>query len=691
MNIKIINLAKQLKFFIFVLLISTCGGEENIEVENLPSSTTTTKVVVETTTSTTILDYLEVENCVSDDNTNLNLEKNIEAQKFLNRYGFNAGEEDGYFGNQSIEALRKFQAYAGLKPDGDLGPITISVMKSWTGCEEEAGSYTPPPTTTANSSEVQDTSSTTLPTTTTTTVIPVNNSNEVYGYIPAVGIDTNNPISIFKGVSDPSSICGTPYYNNLTNNAKGYFSNGIISESSILPSIYSQSSNTARISSNTNDQVEIEIIGNGDDGFNFYFISPFSSQTTQIVPEKISVSSGKTVATFNKNNLKTGYWFFSFAENYSGQIIKSSSPREFNNGTVSSQTYSGSVEVEILSFTKNNKNVGSGEALSTSDEIAISYITKGSYDAKPATTNDIQVDDNVISLINDDQAEVGDLLIINNEVMKVLSKESNNYTVQRGFNNTEPKKHLSNASVKKIKNPENFRVNSNYAYLILRTETGKRFQLRLNNEVQSHEFTLDGCPNDRYLFEEIKTFSWREQGKSIVASNSIKNSTGVIFNKSFVVNQADNIYISPKLNSINVETGSFANTGPKNINISSGSQVIFSFSGLEKGSSNLKFIEIKFQMLPTSGSSKSSTNRSVFFPINDSKEFIININSVTSSTAYRFTDWESGYRYILTELSVFDEVSKMTFKNNGQIIYDDSNITGSHDVYYLDQFSFNIP
>jgi hypothetical protein len=96
-------------------------------------------------------------------------------------------------------------------------------------------------------------------------------------------------------------------------------------------------------------------------------------------------------------------------------------------------------------------------------------------------------------------------------------------------------------------------------------------------------------------------------------------------------------------------------------------------------------------MLPTSGSSKSSTNRSVFFPINDSKEFIININSVTSSTAYRFTDWESGYRYILTELSVFDEVSKMTFKNNGQIIYDDSNITGSHDVYYLDQFSFNIP
>ena len=43
----------------------------------------------------------------------------------------------------------------------------------------------------------------------------------------------------------------------------------------------------------------------------------------------------------------------------------------------------------------------------------------------------------------------GDLLVINNEVMKVISKDNNSkYTVQR-FNNTEPKKHLTGASVKK--------------------------------------------------------------------------------------------------------------------------------------------------------------------------------------------------------------------------------------------------
>ena len=46
----------------------------------------------------------------------------------------------------------------------------------------------------------------------------------------------------------------------------------------------------------------------------------------------------------------------------------------------------------------------------------------------------------------------------------------------------------------------------------------KKYQLILDGEVTSHSFNLSGCPNDRYLFEEIKSFSWREQGKSVVAS-----------------------------------------------------------------------------------------------------------------------------------------------------------------------------
>ena len=390
--------------------------------------------------------------------------------------------------------------------------------------------------------------------------------------------------------------------------------------------------------------------------------------------------------------MAAGYWFFAFAENSSGKIIKSSSPREFNNGNVSSQTYSGNIETEILNFNINGRNVGGGEALSTNDSISISYITKGSYDEKPVTSNDIQKDDNVITLLNNDQADAGDLLVINNEVMKVLSKDNNSkYTVQRGFNNTEPKKHLTGASVKQIKNPESNRVNSSFAYLVIRSESGKKYQLVLEGEAKSHLFNLSDCPNDRYLFEEIKSFSWREQGKSIVASNSIKNPTGSIFNKSFIVNESNNEYSPPTLKSTDSDSGSFANSGPRNVNKSAGSEAVFNFSGLQKGSSDLQFVEIKFQMLPTTGSLKSSTSRSIFFTVNDDMEFKIKIDSVVNSTAFKSSEWESGYRYIFAELNVYDQLSKTTFKSNGQVSFDDLSNDSTHDVYYLDQFSFNIP
>ena len=305
--------------------------------------------------------------------------------------------------------------------------------------------------------------------------------------------------------------------------------------------------------------------------------------------------------------------------------------------------------------------------------------------------SDIQKDDLEITLTNNEQANPGDLLVVNNEIMKVLSKNNNKYEVQRGFNNTEPRKHLTGASVKQIKDLRVKKVNSTYALLVLRSESGKKFQVRLNGEIASHSFSLSGCPNDRYLFEEIKTFSWREQGKSIVASNSTKNATGSIFNKSFIVSESNNEYTPPTLKSIDSNTGSFANSGPRNVNISAGSEVAFNFSGLQKGSSELQFVEVKFQMLPTTGSSKSSTNRSVFFAVNDDMEFKIKIDSVVSSTAFKSSEWESGYRYIFAELNVYDQLSKTTFKSNGQVSFDDLSNDSTHDVYYLDQFSFNIP
>ena len=52
--------------------------------------------------------------------------------------------------------------------------------------------------------------------------------------------------------------------------------------------------------------------------------------------------------------------------------------------------------------------------------------------------------------------------------------------------------------------------------------------------------------------------------------------------------------------------------------------------------------------------------------------------------------WELGYRYLLSYVKINDGVSEVIYKNNNEL----ENITlgtkSTHNVYYLDQFSFII-
>lgn len=52
-----------------------------------------------------------------------------EVQRYLNRLGFNAGREDGIFGQDTDSALRAFQHNMGLPVDGIAGSSTISCLQ----------------------------------------------------------------------------------------------------------------------------------------------------------------------------------------------------------------------------------------------------------------------------------------------------------------------------------------------------------------------------------------------------------------------------------------------------------------------------------------------------------------------------------------------------------------------------------
>ena len=98
----------KLTAFIFVFVL--CGTNNSVveeSVNSVPETTTstiTTTTILDTTTTVTV-----ATSCIPDNNSNINFQNIRNVQRFLNKYGFNAGEEDGYLGQQTVNAIRDFQ------------------------------------------------------------------------------------------------------------------------------------------------------------------------------------------------------------------------------------------------------------------------------------------------------------------------------------------------------------------------------------------------------------------------------------------------------------------------------------------------------------------------------------------------------------------------------------------------------
>jgi len=70
------------------------------------------------------------------------------------------------------------------------------------------------------------------------------------------------------------------------------------------------------------------------------------------------------------------------------------------------------------------------------------------------------------------------------------------------------------------------------------------------------------------------------------------------------------------------------------------------------------------------------------------------VNGITVSGLETFHLAPNEYLISISDVeinSVFDDFSKTTFENNGNVIYDSNRAQTQHDAYYLDQFSFLVP
>ena len=174
---------------------------------------------------------------------------------------------------------------------------------------------------------------------------------------------------MFAGLNSAGSFCGVPYYSSLTNQSVNYLENGNLDIKTILNGHYSLSSSSSSITDIRSGEIEIKVQGNGDENYNFYFIAPYTSDLILLSPKSIVVNPGLTTAVFDISELKSGYWFYSFAENASGEIVKSSGLREFLVGNEVTQSASAHTKVEKIFITLNNKKVLAGQSISNQEAI----------------------------------------------------------------------------------------------------------------------------------------------------------------------------------------------------------------------------------------------------------------------------------------------------------------------------------
>ena len=361
------------------------------------------------------------EGCVPENNENIDFTNLTNVQNFLNRYGFDAGPEDGMSGSQTREALKRFQAYVGVTIDGDLGPTTYGKMRSYTGCETKINDYVPETTTTTiividDSSQSTTTTTTSVPSTsTTTTVIPANND---YGFQGMVSPETGSFTEIITSFNENNSFCSgiAPTYSEQ--NQKSDF--GFPESYTLYPSTPSLASSVStQITSDSSTTFTVDVVGNGDENFKFYFIEPFTSSYVSLLPQSVSISSGLTQATFNKSGMTQGYWFYGYADNGSGGIVKAEGSREFLVGPALIQN-----DVNISTFDNvwlntSQELISSGEYVSNNTEMYITYIMDTGYNSFSTISNEVNTTSNSITLASSDNYLVGDVILVDNEFMLI--------------------------------------------------------------------------------------------------------------------------------------------------------------------------------------------------------------------------------------------------------------------------------
>ena len=690
-----------LSFVLLFFLVACSNGDDETVIQDTPlvteDTTTTTSLspVTEDTTTTTSPSPVTEEGCILIDNSSISLETAKQIQTFLYNNGFDPGPIDGYLGSATMDAIKQFQANVGLEADGDVGLNTINEMRAWTGCEDiiiqtSTTTTVASTTTTTVASTTTTTVASTATTTTTTTTLPSTTGQDV-GYQAYISPENGNITSILRSITEGADFCSSATFSQESTNKGSDV--GLPDIYKLYPSAAILSSATTQLTENSTNTFEVTITGNGDSNYKYYFIEPFTATYKELVPSSVSVSSGLTVASFSKSTLKNGYWFYGYADNGTGGIVKSEGVREFLAGSEVTQVDLALGDFERIWLHTANASVANSKLVNTGETVYLTYLLSTGTNTRSTLKEKIDATTTQIVLNSGQDTAVGDVLIIHDELLLSEAKPgAATLTVERGYRNTVPKSHQKDSTVREVITPIETNMAGVNGYAVFKGETGYKFAVSLGREGVPSPFLLTSdCPNGVYSLDYIKVYGWREKGNSVVENKDMSGGDPIASGDSFTLVGGDASYISPKILSANSATGAHLNTGPKGVTLGVGSSIDFNFAGVTKGSKDVTFVELEFILNPLSGASKSSSTRKIIFsPNNGSFNYSQNISSLSSTAAFSADNWEKGYKYTLKAITIGDGITKMEYGSSGILKNLTKGTESTHDVYYLDQYIFTI-
>ena len=87
------------------------------------------------------------------------------------------------------------------------------------------------------------------------------------------------------------------------------------------------------------------------------------------------------------------------------------------------------------------------------------------FNAFSTISNDVNTSDTSITVVSSDNYYIGDIILIDNELMKIINITNQTFTVERGFNNSIIQIHGVGTSVQKLVTDTDMKAVRGYALL----------------------------------------------------------------------------------------------------------------------------------------------------------------------------------------------------------------------------------